>query len=352
MEDKDNGIDIIGIIELLWSKRKRLLLNCIWGGLLAIAIAYSIPKEYTSEVILAPELSSSSTLGNIGSLASLAGVDLDLSEGGDALYPDLYPQIVESTPFLCDLMDMEVTGVYKRDTITVSLYKYMQSCQRVPWWEWILGTPGRIKARIQSTPSDNVVPTASTDSKTLSRRQQLTLKALNKKIKIDVDKGTSVITLDITMQDPHIAADVAQKVSDNLQKYISDYRTAKSRKDLESLEKIYNQAKDKYFAVQQEYAAYSDSHQNITKMRYQIELDRLSDEKDLAFSVYEQLASQLEMSRARVQETTPVSVTVQPPVVPFKASSPRKMIMGLLYVFLAFFGTAAWYILKEYSSNR
>jgi hypothetical protein len=38
---------------------------------------------------------------------------------------------------------------------------------------------------------------------------------------------------------------------------------------------------------------------------------------------------------------------MQPAIVPVKASSPKKMMMGLLYVFLAFFGTAAWYIVKE-----
>ena len=38
---------------------------------------------------------------------------------------------------------------------------------------------------------------------------------------------------------------------------------------------------------------------------------------------------------------------MQPAIMPIKASSPKKMMIGLLYVFLAFFGTTAWIIVKD-----
>ena len=93
-------IDIIGLVLLIWNKRKRILVNSFIGGLLAIIIAFSIPKQYTSTVVMAPEFSSgSSNLGNISALASMAGINLGGQSGSeDALYPELYPQIVSSTP--------------------------------------------------------------------------------------------------------------------------------------------------------------------------------------------------------------------------------------------------------------
>lgn len=347
-EGKNRNIDLVGIVTMLWQHRKRLILNCVWAGLLAIVIAYSIPKEYTSKVVMAPELSGPSSLsGSLGSLASMAGIDLNLAGGEDALYPELYPQIIESTPFLCELMEMPVSGMYRKQPIETNLYTYLKSYQRVPWWEKILGIPGRIKAKRTVSPSDTIVPSAAIDSRNLTRRQQLVMRSLFKKIYINVDKGTSVISLSVTMQDPKIAADVAQAVADNLQTYIGNYRSAKARKDMESVNNLYLEAQQDFFNVQQAYAEYCDQHQNVAKMKYQIEMDRLENEKDLAFNVYNQLASQLAISKAKVQEQTPVCVMMQPPVVPFKASSPRKLMMGVLYVFLAFFGTAAWFIIKE-----
>lgn len=354
IEQKSGLDDILGIITLLWSKRKRLIFNCFIGGVLSIIIAFSIPKQYTSEVILAPEFSSSTVglSGGISSLASMAGIDLGLGGGEDAFYPDLYPQIVSSSPFLCDLLSMEVSGKYRKKPIETDLYHYLNHYQRVPWWSAILAAPGKMIGKMRNLPADTIVPRGNVDIRHLSRKQQLLMKSLDKKIRIDVDKGTSVITLAVTMQDPVIAADVVQAVSDNLQKYIVDYRSAKARTDFYYTEKLFKEAETTYFEAQRKYAEYSDQHQGIVKLQYKIELDRLSNEQDLAFGVYNQLAQQLEVARAKVQEQTPVCVVMQPAVVPFKASSPKKMMMGILYVFLAFFGTCAWIILKTAVTGR
>ena len=173
------------------------------------------------------------------------------------------------------------------------------------------------------------------------------LVALDDRIGVSVDKGNNVITINVTMQDPKIAAFVANAVSVKLQEYVEKYRSANARKDLEYAEVLYTAAGAKYREAQDAYANYANSHQNIKNVMYQIELDRLSNEKDLAFGVYSQIAQNLEMARARVQENTPVCVVMQPAYVPVKASSPKKMMMGLLYVFLAFFGTSVWIILKN-----
>ena len=150
------------------------------------------------------------------------------------------------------------------------------------------------------------------------------------------------------MQDAKVAAYVVSVVSKNLQEYIGQYRSAKARKDLAYTEQLYSEVKEKYYKAQQEYAEYADKHQGLVKMQYQIERDRLSNERELAFNVYNQVAQQLEMARAKVAESTPVCVVMQPAIVPVKASSPKKMMIGLLYVFLAFFGTATWVLIDEY----
>ncbi len=341
-------IDIVGLLLLLWGKRKHIIINCFIGGVLAIIVAFSIPKQYTSTVVMAPEFSTGSSMsGGLGALASMAGFDLGgLSGGEDALYPELYPQIVSSTPFLCDIMNMQVET--KDGSLKTSMYDYLVNHQRDPWWIKMIVAPIKwIKRLVGSEKKEDIVPLDATEM-SLTRRQFLTLKSLDELISVNVDKGNFVITLDVTMQDPKIASYVATVVSENLQEYIGKYRSAKARKDLAYTEKLYTEAQEKYYKAQQAYATYADQHQGVVKMQYQIEQDRLSNEQDLAFNVYNQIAQQLEMARAKVAESTPVCVVMQPAVVPVKASSPKKMMMGLLYVFLAFFGTAAWYIVKEY----
>ena len=347
MSDKRNEIDIVGLIFLLLSKRKRFIINCFIGGVLSIIIAFSIPKEYTSVVVMAPESSSGAgASGSLGALASMAGFNLGgLSGSEDALYPELYPQVISSTPFLCDLMSLQVEN--KDGDLSTTLYDYLGKHQKKTWWSKLMAAPIIMVKRMFSTAVvDTVMPTNGADMN-MTRKQYLTMQSLNDKIGVNVDKGNFVITLSVTMQDPKIAANVAAVVAEKLQDYIGQYRSAKARKDLAYTEQLYQEAQEKYYNAQQIYAEYADQHQGVVKMRYQIEQERLSNEKDLAFNVYNQIAQQLEVARAKVTESTPVCVVVQPAIVPIKASSPKKMMMGLLYVFLAFFGTAAWIIIKD-----
>ena len=340
-------MDIIGILLLLWNVRKRIIINCFVGGVLSIIVAFSIPKQYTSTVVMAPESSSGTSVsGSLGALASMAGFNLGgLSGNEDALYPELYPQIVSSTPFLCDVMNLQVET--KDGELKTSVYDYLVNHQREPWWNRMITAPIKcVKRLVGNDKKEDIVPLDATEM-ALTRRQYLTLKSLDELIAVSVDKGNFVITLSVTMQDPKIASYVATIVSENLQKYIGKYRSAKARKDLAYTEQLYSEAQEKYYKAQQAYATYADQHQGVVKMQYQIEQDRLSNEQNLAFNVYNQIAQQLEMARAKVAESTPVCVVMQPAVVPVKASSPKKMMMGLLYVFLAFFGTAAWYIVKD-----
>lgn len=350
--NKNNETDIVGLVLLLWSKRKRIITNCFIGGVLSIIIAFSIPKEYTSTVVMAPEVSSSSSsLGSLGSLASIAGIDLGgLSGSEDALYPELYPQIVSSTPFLCDLMGLQVET--KEGDLNTTLYNYLDKHQKRAWWSSMIKYPiDMVKNIFGVDTTDTIIP-VSGNHVNLTRKQFLLLESLNDRIEVLVDKGNFVITLDVTMQDPKISAYMASVVAENLQEYIGAYRSAKARKDLAYIETLYKEAQEKYHVAQYAYAEYVDQHQGVVKMQHQIEMDRLTNEQDLAYSVYNQMAQQLEIARAKVAESTPVCVVMQPAFVPIKASAPKKIMIGLLYVFLAFFGTAMWFIVKDRINAR
>jgi len=343
--------DFVELVLMLWNKRKRLIINCICGGILAIIIAFSIPKEYTSTVVLAPEIAGTGNLtGGLGTLASMAGINMDVEN--EAIYPELYPQIVSSTPFLCDLLPMSVSCSYKGDLITTNLYNYLSLYQKHTWWSRFFSLPGKIVKLIRHEEKDTIGQGGILDSRRLSRRQQIVLKGLNDRISVDLDKNSSAISISVMMQDAAVASEIAERVTDNLQDYVCNYRTAKARKDLENTQRLFDEARENYYNAQKTYAEYCDKHQGVTKLQYLVEQDRLSNEQELAFSLYNQVAQQLDLCKAKLLEKTPVVVVLQPATLPYKATTPRKMLIGLLFVFLAFFGTAAWYIVEDCISKH
>ena len=346
--DKDNKsnmkiADFVELIGNLWAHRKRIILNCFWGGILSIIVAFSIPKEYTSEVVIAPEISATSGItGGLGALASMAGINMETEE--EAIYPQLYPQIVSTTPFLCDLASLKVDCKYRKDSISTNIYNYLTKYQKEPWWSKILSAPFKL---IKREKEEMLEDGAQLNPKQLSRQQQKVLKELKERITVELDKLTSAIYVNVVMQDAHIASVVADAVTENLQLYVTDYRTAKARKDMENTQRMCDEARENYYAAQHAYAEYCDQHMGVTKLQYLMEQDRLSNEKDLAFNLYNQLAQQLDMCRTKLLEKTPVVVILQPSTIPYKATTPKKMMIGILFVFLAFFGTAAWIIVKD-----
>lgn len=349
---KQIEIDIVALFRLLWNKRKLIIRNCVVGGVLAIIVAFSIPKEYTSTVVLAPEFVSGTKLSDgFSSLASMAGIDISaISKSQDALYPELYPQIVSSTPFLCDLMSLQLES--KDGELRTNMYRYLNKHQKMPWWNYIIAVPVGVVRRIAGLEEGDTIMPIDGAEMNMTRRQFLTIKSLGKKIDVNVDKGNFVITINVTMQDPKISAFVANIVADKLQQSIGEYRSAKARKDMQYVGNLYTEAQQKYFTAQKDYADFVQQHQRIVDMQYQIEQDRLENEKELAFNVYMQMAQNYEMAKAKIQEETPVCVVMQPAIIPIKASSPKKMMMGLLFVFLAFFGTSSWVIVKNRVLDR
>ncbi len=68
-----------------------------------------------------------------------------------------------------------------------------------------------------------------------------------------------------------------------------------------------------------EYAEYVDTHDNLILQSVRAEQERLQNDMSLAYQVYSQVANQLQVARAKVQEEKPVFAVVEPAVVPLKS---------------------------------
>lgn len=338
-EGEEKEIDLLELAMKLWAQRKKLIIWSVCGAVIGLIIAFSIPKEYTTEVKLAPEVSESRASGNLSGLASLAGISMGSSTGADAVYPQLYPDVVSSVPFTTSLFDVVVPTKETGDKFTVS--QFMEDETKSPWWSVILGLPGKLIGLLRSS-DEEVGPDHKLDNFQLTQDESMLVQALNKRVTASVDQKTSVITIQVTMQDPMVSAVLADTVVSRLNEYITDYRTNKARKDLAYAEKLNDQAKQDYYTAQQKYADYLDRNQGLALHSAQTVRERLQNEVSLAFNLYNQTAQQVQKCQAKVQETTPVYTIVAPATVPIKASSPKKMLILIGFTFLAFVACAAW----------
>ena len=345
--DNTQEIDLIELAKRLWGERKFIFKCCGVAIVVGLVIAFSIPKEYSTTVKLAPETSDpSKKMGNLGGLAAMAGINLNTSSGTDAISPDLYPDVVSSIPFLLELFPVQITN--EKGTLSASLYEYMDEHQRSAWWSYVIKAPFKLLGIVKDIFSKEEEKNSSElSSFQLTHKQADVIKDLQERISVSVDKKTLVITVAVQMQDPLISANITQVVLNNLQSYITSYRTQKAKQDLEFTEKVFSEARESYYKAQRAYAAFEDANKNIISASYRTEQERLKNEMTLTFNVYNTLAQKLEQDKLRVQEQTPVYTVIQPATVPLKAASPKKPLILIGFVFLAIFGAVGYLFIKD-----
>lgn len=344
-------IDIMEIVRKLLKNWKFI---AKWGAIAAvigIVVAFSIPKVYTVEAKLAPELVSR-TNSNLSSLASLAGMNLSSTNTADAVYPDLYPYVVNSTPFITELFAEPVEFKSKKEKVSTDYYTYIKEYCRAPWWSAVFNAPFKVLGWFMGLfreKEEVIEGFAEINPTALTKEQSDIALAISENISLAVDKKTSVISISVNAQDPKVAKHIADVIIDKIQKYVYNYRTEKSRKDLAYYQQLCDEAKENYYAVQQKYAEYVDANQAVVLQRVRIESDRLRNESELAYNLYNTCSQQLQAAKAKVQQETPVCAVINPPVLPLTPSKPSKLKLLVVFIFLGAAFASAWLLfIKEW----
>ena len=350
--DEEIEIDLIGILRKIIGIRKKIYKAAGIGLIIGIIIAISIPKQYTVEVTLSPEMGSTKGGGLSGLAASFLGSGATMSDGTDALNASLSADIVSSTPFLLELSVMEIPASENKK-MTLNTYLDEESS---PWWSYIIGLPsmviGGVKSLFIKEDEETISDRGNQGTIELSKKESQKIETLKKMIIASVDKKTSMTTVAVTLQNPKVAAVVADSVVGKLQEYIINYRTSKAKEDCIYLERLFKERQQEYYVAQKRYADYMDSHDNIILQSVRAEQERLQNDMSLAYQVYSQVASQLQVARAKVQEEKPVFAVVEPAVVPLNPSGTSKKIYVLAFIFLSVCIVIFWKLFGENILNK
>ena len=347
-EEEELEIDLMEYARKLWASRKLLLKVAGIAAIVGVIIALGTPKTYTANVTLAPE-SGKSGGGGLSGIASMLGVGgLSMSSDADAFNVTLYPDVVSSTPFIIDLLDTKVKQLESENDTTLA--GYLKEGTSSSLIGTIVSLPFKAIGAVMSIFSSNDNEEDNNrgiNPFQLTKEQDKIVNGLRKLVVANVDKKTGVTNISVTMQDPLVCAIVADTVVTKLQEFITGYRVNKAQEDCKYWEQLHEERKNDYYEKQQNYARYTDGNQGISRESMKIEQARLGNEMNLAYQVYSQVATQLQMARAKVQEAKPVFAVVEPATVPLSPSGTSRKMILIGIVFLAVAGASAWILFGQ-----
>lgn len=343
MEDKKEKdvIDLGLIAKTLYEKRKKFFIMWPIVAVLSILWIMPQPRYYDCSVSLAPETNGEDIGGGLASMASSFGINLG-GNGNDAIYPLLYPDLMESNKFIVSLFDIRVKT--DDNTIDTDYYTYLTKHQKK---NWLTAPFSKAKKTIVALFSDKK-KTFSTgkniDAFRLSERDYNLVEKVKKNITCDVDKKTDVVTITVRDQDCLVSAILADSVKQRLQDFIIEYRTSKARLDLNHYEELASQAKKEYDASIAKYSQYCDANQDVILQSSISERDKLEADMQLKYNTYNALCTQVEATKAKLQERTPAFTTLKTASVPIKPAGPKRMIFVAGMLILGTIATSLWLV--------
>ncbi len=353
---EEDEIDLIALAKNIWDGRKLIFKIVLLFALIGLAVAMLTPKEFTASTTLVPQTSQgTSKLGGLSSLASMAGFNINMSQGVTELSPQVYPQIVQSVPFQLEIMNtpFKIEGIDK----PVTLYEYYTEYYNPGFLsaikKYTIGLPGVILKAVRGEQkySAEIIETDTVQTIKLTPKQEAVRKIIASSISLSLNDKEGVIELSATFHEPGLTAQVTQKAKELLQQYITEFKVEKATAQMKFVEERYDEKKAEFQKAQAELASFRDRNKNVTSAVAYTEEERLQNEYQLAFNVYSELAQQLEQARIKVKEDTPVFSIIKPVTVPLEKSKPNRPLILIIWIFLGGIIGLGWVFGSQYLST-
>ena len=337
-ENQEDSIDIIALLQSIWTGKKLILKTVLVFMILGLFIAVLSQNEYTASTTIVPQSSSEKPGGSLGGIAALAGINLGSVGQQSSISPTLYPQILTNISFQKELLETLITIEGQDNKITYKEYytnvyspSVLSSIKK-----YTIGLPGVLIGLLKSdeiskeeSKNNDSLPQITEDDKKL-------IELLLEQLSMEVNDKDGYIGLSTTMPEARAAAELTQKAQELLEQYVIDFKIEKSSSELDFIKNRYQEKEQEFQKIQQKLALYTDRNQNVNSARAKMELMLLQSEYDLAYGVYSELAKQLETQELKVKEDTPIFTILQPVFVPLEKTGPKRSLILIIYTFLGF----------------
>jgi len=285
------------------------------SAILGLVIALVVQPEFSSGTTFAPEARSARGVGSAGAaLASQLGFSLGGANATES--PRFYANVVESRIILGDVLQHHFRT-------------------------WKDGAP--------SGDSATLLDLLEVEGATPARRFATGLKDFGERVTTSVDQPTGIVSLDVLMPEPHLAADVANRIVVRLQDFNLDKRQSSARARRVFAEERTKEMENGLREAESALRGFLERNRLWqSSPQLQFEHGRLERRVQLAQEVY--LTLQRELQTARIDEVndTPGLTVIDSAVAPQRRAKPKRVALILFMGILGFALGVTAAVLIEY----
>ncbi len=309
------------VFNQLWAnKKKTITINFLVAVPTILYLLFISKPYYESNVVILPEFGSkSTTLGGLGDLASLAGVNLN-NESPTEIYQNL---LLSET-----VLENVINKKYKTE-------KYSKPVNLIEYFE------------IEENDSDG--PEKAKRRDFLSAYENL----VKSRIDTKVEKLTKILSITVQMPESELSAEVANTLVESLDDYIKYKRKSYASQQRFYIEKRIAQVRDSLSIVENQLRNFRDRNRIVEQSpNLFLEQSRLMRNVEIQQAVFIELTKQLEIAKIDEIKETPVINNLEEAKDPVIKAGPQRAKIFLLIMILTFVGSCSYQIfspqLKSY----
>jgi uncharacterized protein involved in exopolysaccharide biosynthesis len=295
MSEQAFQFDIMKIASRIILNWKKTLYIIIPITLLSGVYLFLQPNIYTAETSILPELEKNKMLGMLSSvdLASATGLSL-----GETPVSKLYPLIIKSARVLHEVIYTK----YKTE-------KFNDSVDLIRFWK--------------------------IEKKSEQENYEAALKRLRNNMDVTFDNKLGTLLLKTDMEEPKLAADVANEVTAQLDEYTRKKRKTGVTLQREFIEKRLQEVKDALKSSENILTNFRNKHRKIgDSPNLIVEEERLNRDVQINSTIYIELTKQVEIAKIEEIKNIPVINILDEARVPLQKSFPhRATTLALVFIF-------------------
>lgn len=344
--EKDIQLVLVYVREFL--TKKKLILFCVILFVIfaVISILFS-PKQYVSNTSFIPQLSNNSSGGGAGlkNIADLIGVNIGGTKEQKDIPLYLYPKLMSSLDYNRTLLNSRVTISQRPSGITLNEYykEYKQNNISESIKKYTIGLPSLIRKKNRTTKEGDTKTKVDSLEYIIGDEVKI-IKKLSEDVSYVVDDSDGSISISARMDEPILAAQVAERARQILQDKIIEYRLGRAQERYNYIDKQYRKKKEEYTNAQSNLAYYIDRNRFNTTQASLLRRKELENKASLAYAIYSEMESQRLREQININEDTPVFTTIQSAIVPIKEIGPSPIFLLVKYLVYGIFTAALLYL--------
>jgi hypothetical protein len=309
-------------IDYLFKMKIVILLFCFVGGCLGVLRAYLTKPVYISELTFVSESEAKGSVGGYAAIAAQFGIDLG-GGGNGAFEGENLMEMLKSNALVYSTLFSKYDENDSNSKLIIERYISNNKMDR-SWEDNARYKNLKFDGRIgMNRDADSITGKIYTDIVT------------NKLSVEKKDKKLNFISMSMKDGNEEFAKRFVEILANNSINYYTSYKSSKSRKNVELLQKEADSLRRLLFGNLDDAAEMGDLNVNPVRLKMRTGIQQKQVDIQTSAALYTEVLKNLQISKIALRKETPFIQIIDKPILPLKKEKPGRLITGIIYAFAA-----------------